>query len=87
MSLALNEDRAVLTGHAEITEAEELLAWLETASDPIVDVSGCTSAHHAVLQVLVATFADIEGAEGQTDWRALIAQPHRLSFEQEIFHG
>ncbi|MBT9382851.1 hypothetical protein KM176_03165 [Pseudooceanicola sp. CBS1P-1] len=73
MPLELTEDRAVLHGHAEITEAEDLLAWLRRTPAPRVDVSGCGSAHLAVLQVLLALRPALDGIGNAQDWRGFLA--------------
>lgn len=72
MPLEMNDTVAVLSGHADITEAEPLLAFLAEADAPAVDVSDCPSAHAAVLQVILSAHPRLIGAEDHPDWRALL---------------
>ncbi|MGB0659074.1 MAG: hypothetical protein ACPGNV_02760 [Mangrovicoccus sp.] len=81
MPLALTPERAVLTDHITIEEAEPLLEWLRDAeSSGTIDVAGCCSMHMAVLQLLAVATPVIEGAS-TADWRALLLRPH--SFQPE----
>ncbi len=75
MPLELTPERAVLTGHVSIEEAEHLLEWLQANGDAPVDVSGCGSMHMAVLQLLARASPTIEGASS-ADWRSLLRRPH-----------
>ena len=75
MPFELSPDRAVLTGHVAIEDAEQLLDWLRRSPDGTVDVGSCTSMHMAVLQLLVHAPPVFEGT-GSSDWHSLLVQPH-----------
>lgn len=75
MPVSLNDTQATLSGHVEINDAEVLHGWLVDQTDPVVDVSGCTSAHTAVVQLLVLAAPRILGAETSGDWRRLLQPP------------
>jgi len=80
MPLELTPDRAVLTGHVAIEDAERLLEWLQANGGAPVDVATCSSMHMAVLQLLALASPAIEGAS-TADWRRLLLRPH--SFQPE----
>ena len=75
MPLELTPDVALLRGHVDIAEAEDLMTWLTDDPGRPVDVAECASAHTAILQLLLALRPDITGAEGHSDWRALLSGP------------
>lgn len=75
MPLELTSDVALLRGHVDIAEAEDLMTWLTDGPGRPVDVADCPSAHTAILQLLLALRPQIIGAEGQNDWRALLTGP------------
>ncbi len=55
MPIRFEEDRAVLEEVCTVEEAEPLLDWLRGADDArSVDLSACSHAHTAVIQVLLA---------------------------------
>lgn len=75
MPVSLNDEQATLSGYVEINDAEVLHGWLVDQTDPVVDVSACTSAHTAVVQLLVLAAPRIIGAEESGDWRRLLQPP------------
>ncbi len=69
MPISLNDDCALLEGYIDITDVDILHPWLQQNPTSAVDVSDCTGAHTAVVQLLIATGATVAGAEGTEDWR------------------
>jgi len=61
MSVRLDGDLIRLEGPCRVEEAEALTALLQQARRT-VDLSGCEAMHGAVLQVLLAFAAPVEGA-------------------------
>ena len=80
MPLELTPERAVLSGHVSIEEAEPLLDWLRAHAGATVDVGRCGSMHMAVLQLLARAAPAIEGATAR-DWRGLLLRPHTFQPE------
>ncbi|SFQ75551.1 hypothetical protein [Donghicola eburneus] len=69
MPISLTSEAAVLDGYIDITEVDALYPWLQDHPETPVDVTDCTGAHTAVVQVLIACGASIQGAADTTDWR------------------
>lgn len=55
MPIAMNDATARFVGACTVEEAEALLDWLRATPDAAVDLSGCTAAHSALLQLVLAT--------------------------------
>lgn len=54
MPITMTENLAVFEDNCAVEEAEALLDWLRRVEHPLVDLSGCTHIHAAVLQTLLA---------------------------------
>jgi hypothetical protein len=54
MPIAMNEATASFAGACTVEEADALLEWLRATPDAAVDLSACTAAHSALLQLVLA---------------------------------
>jgi anti-anti-sigma regulatory factor len=61
MSVRQEEQVIILVGQCQVEDAEPLLAALQAAPGLIVDISGASHLHTAVLQVLVALRPEVRG--------------------------
>ena len=59
-----NEGAIMLVGECPVEDAETLLEHLQTRREDVVDWSGCTRLHTAVLQVLMAAKPKLVGECG-----------------------
>ena len=77
MPLELNNDRAVLSGLGDVDMVEDLMAWLQGREGAVVDVTGCPSAHMAILQVLLVGRPHVvmsAASDDPSDWRTILVR-------------
>ena len=73
MPISLTDQIAVLTGDIDITDVDVLHPWLLENRNGTVDVTDCTSAHTAVVQLLCAAKANIKNNSEINDWRSILS--------------
>lgn len=78
MPISLTPEAAVFEGHVDITDIDQLHPWMVANTDAVLDVTECTSAHTAVVQIVVASGMPVKGAEDTGDWRSIFKKPHSV---------
>jgi hypothetical protein len=87
MSVRLDQDIVYLEGSCPVGDAEPLLAALQSAPEPIIDLSATTRLHLAVVQLLLAARPAVRGVPADPFLRDHILPRLRQVSAQDAMPG